>query len=127
MSAKLLCIAVLSTFAWSVGAIEPDTDNRCPKLPDKSGLVWSYQAGPDFDVCYASNANKSEPKVVIGVYLGNHPQFSLKDQAPISEGKLSGVAVKWYKKESTSPAYAGYAGLQALLYKDSQPVAHVWL
>ena len=70
---------------------------RCPKLKDSQGIEWSYQQGPDFGLCYATD--KETKSGLFGLYLGFAPQFHPGDAKPIGSGKVAARPVSWYAPE----------------------------
>ena len=97
--------------------------NPCPTLPAGSGLVWTYQQGPDFGVCYAADVNTK--KDVLGVYLGYYPSFSPDPNKPHTKGIIDGHAVDWYSRDLGE----GKETLvrEALVSDQKGVFAHVWV
>jgi hypothetical protein len=97
--------------------------DSCPMLPAGSGLTWRYAHGPDFGVCYASYAGSSA--TVIGVYLGNAPEFDPALATPVRAGSIGGREVTWFRRDSAS----GNAPLavQTVVVVNRHYMAHVWV
>ena len=97
----------------------------CPTLPTESGLAWSYDEGPDFDVCRAAPSGTDAQ--AFGIYLGNHPSFHPARATRIGKGKVAGRRVTWYRQDvgEDSSAFAR----QTLLMLDRKwgYVAHIWV
>ena len=100
------------------------TMDVCPVLPPKSGLVWFYQEGPDFDVCYAQD-EKTE-KTAFGVYLGFAPSFRPEESTQIGQGTVGGHAITWHRQNVDSTIVIGRQALVKLGGKRNL-VAHVWV
>lgn len=96
--------------------------DRCPILPVDSGVEWSYQEGPDFDLCYAMDANTK--KDLFGVYTGFFPSFKPGDSLPIGDGSIAGQAIQWYP---ASGEHVDQFSKQALLHVDGKILMHVWI
>lgn len=110
----LLLVAPLS-FARSVEV--------CPTLPADSGLEWTYNDGPDFDVCLAHAPGSDD--LAFGVYLGMHPDFHPERSARIGSGKVAGHRVTWYPPdpEDSLPPLSR----QTLVKLGRGYVAHIWI
>lgn len=96
--------------------------DRCPILPDNSGVEWSYQEGPDFDLCYAMDANTR--KDLFGVYTGFFPSFKPGESAPIGGGTVAGQTIQWYP---ASGEHVDQFSRQALLHVNDRILMHVWI
>lgn len=114
-------VAGLLLLALSFPGSAQETD-RCPILPENSGVEWSYQEGPDFDLCYAIDA--ASKKDLFGIYTGFTPSFKPENSTPIGEGIVAGQKIQWY------PASGGQAdqfSRQTLLHVDNRILMHVWI
>lgn len=102
-------------------AASAQTAERCPTLPADSGLIWSYREGPDFDLCYAIQADSSD--TAFGMYFGNHPSFQPDEAVRVDDGIVGGREVVWYEKDDDALAR------QTLLVLDPEHdlVAHIWV
>lgn len=96
--------------------------DRCPILPENSGVEWSYREGPDFDLCYATDATTK--KDLFGVYTGFFPSFKPEDATPIGEGTVAGQKVQWYP---ASGEHVEQFSKQALLHVTDRILMHVWI
>ncbi|PNS09742.1 hypothetical protein [Solilutibacter silvestris] len=96
--------------------------DRCPILPDSSGVEWSYQEGPDFDLCYAMDAKSK--KDLFGVYTGFFPSFKPETSSPIGEGIVAGQKIQWYP---ASGEHAEQFSKQTVLHVDGKILMHVWI
>jgi hypothetical protein len=127
---KLLPIAIALTFPAGVSAQEDVVSRACPRLAPASGFEWKFNDGPDFYVCYANRTSPSTQ--LIGVYIGNHPNFQPHPQDLISTGRVGKYEVKWYgKKPPESSPFK--AGLETSFVLPSPPergiptIAHLWI
>ena len=111
-----LLVLFFVTFSASARSIEV-----CPILPAQAGLEWTYQEGPDFDVCYA--AKPGSKTIVFGIYLGNFPSFKTKDAIRLGKGRVASKEVIWYQDNSST------FGRQTIivLNKKYENFAHVWV
>ena len=96
--------------------------DRCPILPDGSGVEWSYQEGPDFDLCYA--IDEKSKKDLFGVYTGFFPSFKPEASTPIGDGTVAGQKIQWYP---ASGEHVDQFSKQALLHVDEKILMHVWI
>ncbi|MBS0215413.1 MAG: hypothetical protein JSR63_03195 [Proteobacteria bacterium] len=96
--------------------------DRCPILPENSGVEWSYQEGPDFDLCYAIDA--SSKKDLFGVYTGFTPSFNPGTSTPVGDGIVAGQKIQWY---SASGEHVDQFSRQTLLHVDQKILMHVWI
>jgi hypothetical protein len=98
--------------------------DACPALPANSGLTWTYQQGPDFGVCYASDGSGSS---AFGIYLGNYPSFHPERGLALTEGNVGGRKVTWYQQDAADDN--SLLARQTLLTLDANLgyVAHVWV
>lgn len=96
--------------------------DRCPILPDQSGVEWSYQEGPDFDLCYAIDATSG--KDLFGVYTGFTPSFNPQGSPPIGDGAVAGQKIQWYP---ASGEHLDQFSKQTLLHVDTRILMHVWI
>ena len=117
---RLTALAVAMVFSATAAARSIEA---CPELPTDSEVVWSYQEGPDFDVCYAHEHGSDA--TAFGVYLGNHPSFHSDSAVRIGNGRVAGKGVAWYRQESGESPWARQTVLT--LDRKSGYVAHVWV
>ncbi|MBS0227018.1 MAG: hypothetical protein JSS25_11830 [Proteobacteria bacterium] len=96
--------------------------DRCPILPENSGVEWSYQEGPDFDLCYAIDATSKND--LFGVYTGFTPSFNPDASTPIGDGIVAGQKIQWYP---ASGEHAAQFSKQTLLHVDPRILMHVWI
>jgi hypothetical protein len=92
-------------------------------LPAGSGLTWRFARGADFGVCYATYAGSAA--TVIGVYLGNTPEFDPALATAVRSGSIGGREVTWFRRDSAS----GRAPLavQTVVVVNRRYMAHVWV
>ena len=95
----------------------------CPLLPPDSGLTWSYAEGSDFAVCYASAAGSKA--TVLGVYLGNEPNFDPTRATRVATGHVAGREVIWYRKDSAAEDES--LARQTVIALNGRYIAHVWV
>lgn len=124
-------LALIAALAVPACCIADASDDRCPRLPEGSGLHWTHDDGPDFVVCFA--ATEASVATVLGVYLGTAPSFYPETEEPIADGNVGGTAVHWYRKKATRQnqvnPVAETLDRQTIvpLDKDGHQVAHVWV
>lgn len=97
----------------------------CPELPAGSSIEWTYNEGPDFDVCYAHPSGSDE--MMFGVYLGNHPSFRPKRSSRIGKGKVAGHRIVWYRPEPSNSPASLYRQTLLTLDPEAGYVAHLWV
>jgi hypothetical protein len=100
-----------------------DAIDTCPMLPAGSGLTWHFARGADFAVCYATYAGSAA--TVIGVYLGNAPEFDPALATAVRSGSIGGHQVTWFRRDSAS----GNApmAVQTVVVVNRRYMAHVWV
>lgn len=118
----LVVFAAAMAFSASAAARSIEV---CPELPGYSNLAWSYQEGPDFDVCYAREPGSEA--TAFGAYLGNHPSFHSDGAVRSGKGRVAGRRVAWYHLDATEGEQPW--GRQTLLMLDRKNgyVAHIWV
>lgn len=89
-----LVVALLLASAGAAATVRT-ADEACPRLPPDSALAWTYEQGPDFDVCRAHP--RGAEGEVFGVYLGRHPSSHPKASDRIELGLVDGRHVMWYR------------------------------
>jgi hypothetical protein len=117
--------------AWCAAAallmIAPALADRaaeiCPLLPPGSGLTWTYAEGSDFAVCYA--AAPGSKATVLGVYLGNEPNFDPTRATRVATGYVAGKEVIWYRKDSAAEEET--LARQTVIALNGRYIAHVWV
>jgi hypothetical protein len=95
----------------------------CPALPENSGLSWTYDEGPDFDVCIASSVESGDR--AFGIYLGNHASFDTKGARRVGKSTVAGRSATWY-----GPSLGGsspFSRETLLMLDKSGYVAHIWV
>lgn len=114
---------ILASLLWILPALGFAQEvDRCPILPDNSGAEWSYQEGPDFDLCYAIDTTSK--KDLFGVYTGFAPSFKPENSTPIGDGTVAGQKVQWYP---ASGEHVDQFSKQTLLHLDKRILMHVWI
>lgn len=132
---KKLFPSIILILSFTVRADDTDVDRFCPYLPQETKFVWKYNQGPDFSVCYAypeSESNFSaKPSLLIGVYIGDHPDFSENRDNVIQHSKVGVSTVTWYKR---SPNDFGYENAIETIYElprrdkgNRINYAHIWI
>ncbi len=67
----------------------------CPQLPPASGLQWDQQAGSEFLVC---KANDADGRQVLGMMLTTRdPSLALARSLRAEEGQIEEEKFHWYK------------------------------
>lgn len=99
----------------------------CPILAADSGLEWTHQEGPDFDLCYA-HAPGDEGHSPFGLYIGYYPQFRGRTDMAGEKGEVAGHEVEWFPRTGKDGDFAyGQETLLELPQRDGQPLrVHVW-
>lgn len=111
---------------WAT-AQSPDAA-QCPKLSAGADFQWSYQQGPDFDLCHA-RPTTGGPEF-FGLYRGFAPAFHPPESTQRERGSVGGFEVVWYDMPSEG---AGDHLRQETLFKlrpspDGYELeVHVWL
>jgi hypothetical protein len=120
MAMKKSAIAILLFSAQFSFASGPEI---CPKLPEKSGLRWVYNNGPDFDVCYAVPLDAKE--AAFGIYIGNHPDFDSRQAKAVANGSVAGRSATWYSAPEIDSRYSRQTIV--VLNEEHRLVAHIWI
>ena len=106
------------------GSAQAQSGEICPVLPSGTGLEWKYLQGPDFDVCYALDAQSKQE--VFGLYLGYHPSFHPSHEHRAERGYVGKHKVTWYK-QGTEGASSAYARETSIPIGEHGYQAHVWI
>ena len=96
---------------------------ECPTLSAESGIDWTHQQGPDFEVCFATDSRTH--KDLFGIYHGRYPQFSVDDAKVVGSGVLAGKTIKWYR--STSESEDSRFRRQTIVQLTDGMVLHIWI
>lgn len=104
------------------GAAQAQSASPCPQLPASSGLVWTHQAGPDFDFCKAMRADGSQ---AFGVFIGEESPFKPKASNRAEAGSIEGRGVYWYRGELAADPNVQVR--ETLVELPGGRVAHIWM
>jgi hypothetical protein len=118
MNNLLLPLAVLLL----AGSAQAQAAEVCPVLPAGAGLTWRHLQGPDFDVCYAVDAESEED--VFGIYLGFFPGFEPGVDHQAEKGVVGTREITWHR--GTGRASSAYARETLITLGDGYQ-AHVWV
>jgi hypothetical protein len=99
------------------------SNEQCPALPTQSGIDWTHQQGPDFEVCFATDSETH--KDLFGIYYGRYPQFSTDDAKVVGSGVVAGKSVKWYGP--TPKVEDSRFRRQTIVQLTDGMVMHVWI
>jgi hypothetical protein len=105
------------------GAAQAQAEEVCPVLPAGAGLTWRHLQGPDFDVCYAVDAESEED--VFGIYLGFHPAVQLGVDHRSEKGVVGTHEVTWHR--TTGSTSSAYARETLITLGEHGYQAHVWV
>jgi hypothetical protein len=97
----------------------------CPTLPDESDLVWIYQEGIDFDICYAVHSETEA--TAFGIYMGGYPSFKLVEGVKIETGIVATKKITWYQMEAEESPLVPARQTLMLINEQDEWFAHIWI